>query len=495
MFLIFAVCVVVAVTAHAQDQLRSQLFGEADGLLNQAKAKLAQILSPESFKRGMEHYTAANEAFQKGRSPEDIRERLKNAEAYFSKALDVCKLAEVTFSTTMGARRDAQSADASSSYPLLWKEAEEEFLEAARDLEEGDVTDARTGASRAEAMYRNAELEAIKSNFLAPARNLILRAEEIDAARYAPRTIARAKLLASQVETLLKQNRYDTDEARALAVEARYEAAHAMYLAIAINKLSKSDGTLEDVMLSVESQVQRIASVTGTAARFENGFDTPVQEIIAAIKDRDNRLGRNAESLASLAESLRVKELEIDNLKKQTSSMEHRLGSLNETERTLQQQLSDQYKLLATQRQQEGTVRRVAGMFTEDEGKVLREGENVIIRLCGLSFPVGKNTIESQYYPLLTRVQEAIRAFPNCRVVIEGHTDSQGGDEANQILSASRARAVAEYLMANMNAELAINHEGYGESRPVASNDIPEGRARNRRIDVVITPGWTTIGR
>jgi outer membrane protein OmpA-like peptidoglycan-associated protein len=134
-------------------------------------------------------------------------------------------------------------------------------------------------------------------------------------------------------------------------------------------------------------------------------------------------------------------------------------------------------------------------MFTEDEGKVLREGENVIIRLYGLSFPVGKNTIESQYYPLLTRVQEAIRAFPNCRVVIEGHTDSQGGDEANQILSASRARAVAEYLMANMNAELAINHEGYGESRPVASNDIPEGRARNRRIDVVITPGWTTIGR
>jgi outer membrane protein OmpA-like peptidoglycan-associated protein len=58
----------------------------------------------------------------------------------------------------------------------------------------------------------------------------------------------------------------------------------------------------------------------------------------------------------------------------------------------------------------------------------------------------------------------------------------------NQNLSERRANAVAEYLMANMLVEFPINSEGFGESKPIASNDSPEGRANNRRIDVVITP-------
>ena len=79
--------------------------------------------------------------------------------------------------------------------------------------------------------------------------------------------------------------------------------------------------------------------------------------------------------------------------------------------------------------------------------------------------------------------------------MIEGHTDSQGSDEVNQKLSGNRATAVAEYLMANMGVQTPINSQGFGESRPVASNDTPEGRAKNRRIDVVITPGWATEGK
>ncbi len=134
----------------------------------------------------------------------------------------------------------------------------------------------------------------------------------------------------------------------------------------------------------------------------------------------------------------------------------------------------------------------ISSMFTREEGNVLRDGDNIVIRLYGLSFPVGKNTIEAEYYSLLTKVQDAIKRFPKCSVTIEGHTDSQGSDELNQTLSESRAKAVAEYLMANMGVELPINHHGYGESRPVASNDTPEGRARNRRIDVVIAPQWSS---
>jgi outer membrane protein OmpA-like peptidoglycan-associated protein len=196
-----------------------------------------------------------------------------------------------------------------------------------------------------------------------------------------------------------------------------------------------------------------------------------------------------------MAEVIRSKENEIDNLRQQVSAMEKRLGTLSETEKQLQEQGKDLERKLMFKQQQDQTIRELAAKFTEDEASTLRDGDNLIIRLYGLSFPVGKSTIETQYYTLLTKVQDAIKKFPNCRVTIEGHTDSQGSDDVNQTLSEARAKAVAEYLMANMSVTLPINNQGYGESRPIASNDTPEGRAKNRRIDVVITPEWAAAGR
>jgi outer membrane protein OmpA-like peptidoglycan-associated protein len=107
---------------------------------------------------------------------------------------------------------------------------------------------------------------------------------------------------------------------------------------------------------------------------------------------------------------------------------------------------------------------------------------------------VGRNTIDAQFFPLLTKVQDAIKKFPGCQVAIEGHTDSQGSDETNQRLSESRADAVASYIKANFGANVPVASQGYGESRPVASNDTFEGRAKNRRIDVVIVPSWAIVG-
>ncbi|MDX1467588.1 MAG: OmpA family protein, partial [Halomonas sp.] len=64
-----------------------------------------------------------------------------------------------------------------------------------------------------------------------------------------------------------------------------------------------------------------------------------------------------------------------------------------------------------------------------------------------------------------------------------------GGDELNQKLSQERADAVRQYLLANMSFDPArMDAIGYGETQPVASNETPEGRTRNRRIDVIIHP-------
>jgi outer membrane protein OmpA-like peptidoglycan-associated protein len=458
--------------------------------MKQAKEKNAEFYAPSSFQQATRYYTDATEEYSRGGKIESINEKVRNASLYLSKALDACKTGEATLSKTSVERDAAKSAGAPLSHPDLWAKAEEKFKESARRLEDGRTDDAKALAAEAEIMYGNAELEAIKSNYLAPTTSLLKQADEVNAKKEAPRTLARAESLSAKVIDILKQNRYDADEARVTAQQAKYEASHALYLHSLISAHKDQNESLEDLILRSEALLQRVATTLGIRSQFDKGFDPAVSEINGEIKTRDQKIGYYADSLRQLAEIIRSKENENSNLKEQIGSMQGRLGTLSESEKKLQEEGKSLEQKLYVKLQQDETIKQVAATFTDEEGNTLRDGDNIIIRLYGLSFPVGKNTIDAQYYPLLTKVQDAIKKFPNCTVRIEGHTDSQGSDELNQTLSESRAKAVAEYLMANMSVQVPVNSQGFGETRPVASNDTPEGRAKNRRIDVVITPEW-----
>jgi outer membrane protein OmpA-like peptidoglycan-associated protein len=77
-----------------------------------------------------------------------------------------------------------------------------------------------------------------------------------------------------------------------------------------------------------------------------------------------------------------------------------------------------------------------------------------------------------------------IRADTN--ILLEGHTDSTGSEEYNLELSRKRSQAVASYLATQNVNPTRFTTVGYGESQPIASNEIPEGRAQNRRVEVAI---------
>ena len=84
-------------------------------------------------------------------------------------------------------------------------------------------------------------------------------------------------------------------------------------------------------------------------------------------------------------------------------------------------------------------------------------------------------------------MQQALQLFPGSSLSVEGHTDANGSDSANLILSQDRADAVKHYLVSNFGVDAEkISSIGYGEARPVATNETAEGRARNRRIDLII---------
>jgi outer membrane protein OmpA-like peptidoglycan-associated protein len=132
---------------------------------------------------------------------------------------------------------------------------------------------------------------------------------------------------------------------------------------------------------------------------------------------------------------------------------------------------------------------QLAAVFTRDEAVVLRRGNDVIVRM-GLNFDSGSSVVKSEYFALLRKIQTAIDVFPDSHVEIQGHTDSFGADDFNLDLSTQRATAVQRYLLANMDSLGAteIVAVGYGETVPVANNETPEGRTRNRRIDLMIEP-------
>ena len=221
-----------AQTAPAQQQdLRGMLFGQVDSMVAAAEQARADVLAPYAYEEGMKRYREAEQDLERGRNIEGIRSKLRAASQYFTQALEATKLADVTLATALAARDDAEAAEAPASAPKLWNEGAEKFREGAIRLERGDVNDARRRAEEAQDLFREAELEAIKVNYLQETWDLLSQAREMDVEDRAPETLARAEALVSQAEQMLSQSRYDTDEPRAIAQEAKSEAMHAIYLA------------------------------------------------------------------------------------------------------------------------------------------------------------------------------------------------------------------------------------------------------------------------
>ena len=111
------------------------------------------------------------------------------------------------------------------------------------------------------------------------------------------------------------------------------------------------------------------------------------------------------------------------------------------------------------------------------------------MRLVGLEFDSGASQLKPANFDLLAKVEKAIDVFPRSELIIEGHTDSHGSDDLNQKLSQDRAESVQQYMINAMRIpSYRLIATGYGETRPVASNETASGREKNRRIDIVIKP-------
>lgn len=131
------------------------------------------------------------------------------------------------------------------------------------------------------------------------------------------------------------------------------------------------------------------------------------------------------------------------------------------------------------------TANETEGAFSREEcvGRL-----EILSRTNSIQFASGSASLEASSVPLLGTLIDIAQRCPDISFVIEGHTDSQGGADANKALSDARAASVRDYLVSKGVNGTRLTSKGFGELQPIASNDTARGRARNRRIQFTPVP-------
>lgn len=121
---------------------------------------------------------------------------------------------------------------------------------------------------------------------------------------------------------------------------------------------------------------------------------------------------------------------------------------------------------------------------------VRRNGDQIVLVMpSDVTFAVDRSDVQPQFTRVLDDVARTLNAYPQTTIDVVGHADSSGPDAYNQSLSERRASAVASYLVGNgrvLGDRVFV--AGQGERQPVATNDTPEGRAQNRRVEIILRP-------
>jgi outer membrane protein OmpA-like peptidoglycan-associated protein len=465
--------------ADAREAARTTLFKAADNALKAAEDAKADLYAPEAYTEAMEYYQDADKAFAKGKDLAGIENKLSRAVELFTKATEISGYASVFFDKAKTARDDAERVDALKYDYETWKEADETFKKAIVRYEDGDQDRARKDAEEAETLFRKTELETIKISYLDGVRKGVEAMKDLGNSNNAKKITEKAQKLVHKAEQELDRQRYSNENAQTLADQADYEIRHAQYVHQRVRKMKDADYSYEDVILDGERSLTRVCEELGITPRFDKGLDEVDRLIADEIKKMKFKIAQHEKNTKDL-------QARISGLEDQITRMMNDEEELKRQRKLAEEALKRQKMKQALK---EKKLQSIRAAFAQNEGKVLMDGNNIIIRLYGLNFPSGKSEIEPKYFGLLTKVKKTFSMFKDCEVVIEGHTDALGSDAVNQRLSEDRAEAVKHYFLANAGiAESRLNAIGYGETRPVASNETEAGQAMNRRIDVVIIP-------
>lgn len=457
--------------SKAQVLNENQELSEFQNNLQSARADNVDFFAPDGFKRAQKEFDAALENAVDG---DAFSENIDSGMRVLQKAEKNARESKTFMREVLAARERAIDARANELLPEAFSELDARLQDNMRLLEKGKEEEAREARGELITKYNALELKALERATVTPAQEMISKAKESDADDLAPKTFALAEKELSLALSILRAERTEQEKASEHVARSKALAERAIYIADIVKLYKQRDLSNEDIVLWYQEQLTNIhrplpEPLHFTKSNYEvvTGFENDIKGILTAEAEARNELqiAQNKNQIL-LNQISRLKEENI------AVSMGYK-GRLEEIE-------------MANVKAQE-RYEKVQNMFSLDEAEVYRQGHNVLLTTYGFDFLPGQSEIKSDNFDLLHKITEAINTFENPYVLVMGHTDSTGSEDNNMALSIKRAETVASFLkkVGKMPDEK-VNSEGYGESRPVATNETKEGRAKNRRIEILI---------
>ncbi|MFZ0135061.1 MAG: OmpA family protein [Desulfobacterales bacterium] len=444
-----------------------ELVNNFERALVTARNNQVDLLAPFWFTKASESLAAAREALAAQADIPRVVEYVSIGRSELKKAEEVAAVARASMADVVERRKMARQAGAAEleGYP----QAEKDFFRLSREIEDNNLQYALKNKEKVKNAFRDLEIAAIKRNVLGEVRSTLKEADRLEAKKYATKAYADAVGKLNAADGFITANPYETEKVTRLAREALFYARRCIVLTHEGRNIREM--TSEQIALWIESILSDTAAQLKAPDMRDQPFEVQRQNITGSITAAQ----KNQEFLSTRVQE---QEKEIEALKDRAFALEGK----SRQEQFAREQLEAEKRF-------DEKFDNIRNAFDRREAEVYRQGDQLVIRLRGMQFPIGKAVIMPGNYELLSKVQLAIRSFNDPEVIVEGHTDSTGSTEVNEQLSQERATAVKEYLVANnILPGSSVMAVGYGSSRPLMSNETAEGRAVNRRIDVIITP-------
>ncbi len=405
----------------------------------------------------------------------EARENARQFRQKFAEVLKLKKTAEITFT-----QLTIEDPLKEPNPKQLLQQGDDDLNKAIKHFESGQLGKSQQSAENAKISYKKAI--AIALPYLADETGSILsKASAAGAKKYAPKTYEKAKTELTKIERF-------TD---GLTLTPPTSPTYALTLAEQALKITqqtkvwrKTTGSHEELVLNARNHRLKLAQALKISVDSNNAnADVSTDELASAITDLQNKLTTEKEAHQTDLTQLRQKhkkELEMAVAQQRTSLLSEQNEQLSNLKEAFRAKL--ERETFQAKRQ-----KKIRSLFKKGEAEILVNLDtSLLIRLSKLKFSSGSSKIDPASFALLGKLKDALAIYGERSVRIEGHTDNTGDVKLNQKISLQRAEAVRDFLIAASMDGSRIKALGYGEVRPIASNEFTKGRALNRRIDIVI---------
>ncbi len=311
------------------------------------------------------------------------------------------------------------------------------------------------------------------------ARNAVRIAHIADADKYAAAILSKAGQQLLNAETLYRQKqKKETVEAAAKEATETAEEARVMAVKQKAEAEAQAEAAAREAKARADAEAEARRRADAEAARQQ-----AEQARIQAEQAKAEAEKAKAEALAAAQEAARQKE-EAEKAKADAIAQQQALAAeadkakaaAAQSEYLRQQAEKEKAELRARLLQQLNSI-----LATRDSARGL------IANMSDVLFRSGSFELLPAARERLAKVSGIILAYPSLHLAVEGHTDSIGSDEYNQNLSEQRAEAVRDYFVQQGISAASIEAHGFGKTEPIATNDTPEGRQQNRRVELVLS--------